>query len=619
MLAIEFLSTTLMDAEAASVPEVQKRTYEVAKIPESTRALIALRNKRRRQWYRRRDPIYRDIVLSLNRRIRQECDQANFSKLKETLRTINGDRDTLWKITKALRKPTKYSPPLRHEDTFIASPLEKAQLLARSFAHAHTNQMPNDPDTLAEVNGSIVHIDQTDLRGTHPWLVRPKEIVQIIRQLKPKKSPGQDKILNCVLKKLPRKAHIFLAKIFSACIRFGYFPASWKHAVVIAIPKPNKDSTIPSNYRPISLLSSLSKLFERIILKRIEQHLEVTRIVPHEQFGFKRGHSTNHQLVRLVREIRSNFARGKSSGMVLLDVEKAYDSVWQEAILHKMLQGNFPMYILKLTRSFLSNRSYQVCVNGHLSDRHGVPFGVPQGAVLSPTLYNIFTADLVMLEDVKYYLFADDTGFIASDSDPTIVLTKLQAAQNAIERYQRKWKIKTNAEKSQAIFFTRKRSPRKLPQNDISVWGRHIPWSDDVRYLGLTLDRKLTFALHIKTALSKCDKLIRMLYPLVNRRSHLDTNSKLLLYKTVFKPVMTYGFPAWYNCAATHRKKLQIKQNRILKMMLNLEPFHSTDDVHKTTNMERIDNWFQRVLPKFWMGCTSSANPLLQHLPVILD
>ncbi|KXJ79563.1 hypothetical protein RP20_CCG000519 [Aedes albopictus] len=110
-----------------------------------------------------------------------------------------------------------------------------------------------------------------------------------------------------------------------------------------------------------------------------------------------------------------------------------------------------------------------------------------------------------------------------------------------------------------------------------------------------------------------------MLYPLVNRRSHLDTNSKLLLYKTVFKPVMTYGFPAWYNCAATHRKKLQIKQNRILKMMLNLEPFHSTDDVHKTTNMERIDDWFQRVLPKFWMGCTSSANPLLQHLPVILD
>lgn len=612
--AIEVLTRTIVDAEAVSVPEVQQRTYQVATIPESTRRLIALRNKRRRQWYRRRDPFYKDIVLSLNRRIREECDQAKFNKFKETLRTLNDDRDTLWRISKALRKSTKYSPPLRQGDNIIASSSEKAQLLATSFAQAHTNQMADDPETVAAVSRSIAHIDQSQLTGAHPWLIRPKEVIQLIRRLKHKKSPGHDNIRNCVIKKLPRKAHILLAKIFSACFRLGYFPSSWKHAVVIAIPKPNKDSTNASNYRPISLLPTLSKLLERLILNRIELHLENTRIIPDEQFGFKRGHSTNHQLVRLVREIRTNFARSKSSGMVLLDVEKAYDSVWQEAILHKMLLGNFSMYILKIVRSFLLNRSYHVTVNGHSSDRHEVPFGVPQGAVLSPTLYNIFTADLVMLDDIQYYLFADDTGFIASDADPAIVVTKLQAAQNAIESYQRRWKIKTNADKSQAIFFTRKRSPRKFPQNEISVWGRQIPWSNDVRYLGLTLDRKLTFVTHIQNTLTKCDKLIRMLYPLINRRSQLDTNSKLLLYKTVFMPSMTYGFPAWHDCAATHKKKLQVKQNRILKMMLNLDPFHPTDEVHRIAKILEINDWFQRVLPKFWMGCATSANPLLEHL-----
>ncbi|KAL9692801.1 hypothetical protein quinque_015986 [Culex quinquefasciatus] len=117
-----------------------------------------------------------------------------------------------------------------------------------------------------------------------------------------------------------------------------------------------------------------------------------------------------------------------------------------------MHRADFPLYVLKIVLSFLQHRSYHVAVNGHVSDRHEVLYGVPQGAVLSPTLYNIFTADLAMIDGVSYFLFADDTGYLASDSDPVIVVTKLQAAQNAIERYQKKWKVKTNAEKSQAIF-----------------------------------------------------------------------------------------------------------------------------------------------------------------------
>ncbi|KAL9706279.1 hypothetical protein quinque_009797 [Culex quinquefasciatus] len=350
--AVEFFTKILLDAEAVSVPEVQQRSYQTAAIPEDTRRLIALRNTRRRQWYRRRDPIYQDIVSSLNRRIREECNQANFNKFKDTLRTLHDDRDTLWRITKALRKTTKYSPPLRKGTKIIASSSEKAKLLAANFASAHTNQMPDDPVTVAEVNNSIDAIDRTPLADNHSWLVRPKEVAQLIRRLKAKKTPGQDQLRNIVLKRLPRKAHIFIAKIFSTCVRLGYFPAA--------------------------LLPTLSKLLERVILVRIDQHLENTRVIPDTQFGFKRGHSTNHQLVRLVKEVRANFARRKSAGMVLLDVEKAYDSVWQEAILHKMYLANFSLYILKIVRSFLQNRSYHVVVNGHVSDRHEVLFGVPQ-------------------------------------------------------------------------------------------------------------------------------------------------------------------------------------------------------------------------------------------------
>lgn len=141
-----------------------------------------------------------------------------------------------------------------------------------------------------------------------------------------------------------------------------------------------------------------------------------------------------------------------------------------------------------------------------------------------------------------------------------------------------------------------------------SIWGQQIPWSDNVGYLGLAFDRRLAFASHVKNTLIKCDKLSRMLYPLIKRRSQLDRKSEMLPYKMLFPPSITYG------CALKYRKKLQVKQNRILEMILNLDPFYSTEDVHRLAKMEIIDDWIQRVLPKFWVRCSISANSLLEQL-----
>ncbi|KXJ75371.1 hypothetical protein RP20_CCG011846 [Aedes albopictus] len=476
--------------------------------------------------------------------------------------------------------------------------------------------MAEDRDTADAVKRSVELIEQSMPAADNSWMVRPKEIGNITRNLKVRKSPGHDGISNWLLKRLPRKGLVVLAKIFSACLKLCYFPVEWKHAIVVAIPKANKDATVPSNYRPISLLSTLSKLFERVILTRIERHLETTRIIPHEQFGFQKGHSTSHQIVRLVKKVRRNLQQGNSSGLILLDVEKAYDSVWHDAILHKMHLGNFPMMLLKIIRSFLKDRTFQVSVNGCTSERMQVPFGVPQGSVLSPTLYNIFSADIVQMEGVQYYLFADDTGFLVSHRDANVVVDKLQQAQDAILEYQRKWKVKVNPAKSQAIYFTRRRSPRYLPQTQVSCNGVDIPWSESVGYLGVSLDQKLNFSCHITNSIRKCDILTKTLYPLIKRRSRLHPTIKVLLYKTVFRPTVAYGFPAWFDCAQCHRNKIQVKQNRLLKMMLDLSPFHPTDDVHRIAGVERIDDWFQRLVPKFLQSCSSSVNPLLQELAV---
>ncbi|KXJ81798.1 hypothetical protein RP20_CCG017824 [Aedes albopictus] len=411
----------------------------------------------------------------------------------------------------------------------MVSNKEKANTLATNFARAHNNILRSDQRTVEEVNHTMeVLADSNEMNLDPSTLAKPTEIKEIIKRLKSKKSPGQDGIRNALLKHLPRKGLVYLTKIFNGCIRLMYFPSMWKHAIVVAIPKPKKDVTLPTNYRPISLLSSLSKVLERIILNRLNRHLDTNAVIPNEQFGFKAGHSTNHQLTRIRKIVKEGFVTKKSTGMIMLDVEKAYDSVWQEAIIYKLHRSNCPLYIVKLIQSFLLERTFQVSVNECRSEKFDIPCGVPQGSVLSPTLYNVFTSDVLMVDGVTYAFFADDTAFLVSDVDPRIISCKLQHAQNKLEEFQQKWRIKTNAAKTQAIFFTRKRAPRHLPATELSVNGIRIPWKNEACYLGLTMDEKLLFDKHINSSINKVNGLTRSMYSLINRRSSLQLANKLL-------------------------------------------------------------------------------------------
>lgn len=611
---IAMFTSFIIEAESTAVPTAPVRSYKEAEFAESTRRLVQLRNTRRRQWFRTRDPLLADIVEALNVRIRNECTIARNQHFSNSIRHLENGAKDMWRISKALRNSVKYTPPLKNGDSLVAAPSEKANLLADSFANAHRNTLPSEPSVIAQVEESVAHITATDSTTAAAPVVRPKELQRIIQSLKPKKAPGLDKVGNIVLKRLPRKGIVVLTKIVNACLALSYFPSSWKHAIVRGIPKAGKDVTLPSNYRPISLLPTMSKILERVILSRIESHLESRTVIPRQQFGFKRGHSTNHQLVRLTQSIQQSFARGQSVGMILLDVEKAYDSVWQDAILHKMKLAGFPQYILKLLHSFLKNRSFQVIVDGELSRPQLIPFGVPQGAVLSPILYNIFTSDVVMVNGVEYYMFADDTGFASADKHPEIIIEKLQSAQNKLEDYQRRWKIKINPAKTQAIFFTRRRSERFLPQSQVVSMGHAIPWSEQVKYLGLEFDPKLKFDKHVAASLEKCSKLTRMLYPLVSRRSRLSSRNKILLYKLIFRPTLSYGFPAWHGCAQSRRKKLQVRQNKLLKMMLDLPFNFPTAELEDASGVEELDSWTSRLLRNFWTRCSMSENDLIVNL-----
>lgn len=297
-----------------------------------------------------------------------------------------------------------------------------------------------------------------------------------------------------------------------------------------------------------------------------------------------------------------------------LDVEKAYDSVWQQAVVFKLNQVNCPMYITKIIQSFLSARSFEVVINGSKSSTYRIPFGLPQGSVLSPTLYNIFTADILKVDGVVYAFFADDTAFLAADKDPAIVVTKLQHAQNSLEEFQRKWRIKINPAKTQTIFFTKKRAARNLPRSVVSTNEIPSAWVDDANYLGVLFDSKLTFGKHINNAISKVDRATRSLYSLINRRSKLHVRNKMLVFKCILRPIMLYGSPVWGDCAKSHRRRVQVKQNKLLKMIHNLNPWYPTEQLHHVTKVETVEECIRRSTSKFSNSCQLSLNPLIEDL-----
>jgi Reverse transcriptase (RNA-dependent DNA polymerase) len=181
----------------------------------------------------------------------------------------------------------------------------------------------------------------------------PEEVKTLISRLKIKTASGYDDISNRLLKNIPDSAVTFLSNIFNACLQLGYFPLEWKIGKIIPIAKPGKDHSLPSSYRPITLLPGTGKVFEKIVLTRLLDHENEQPILKNQQFGFRARHSTTLQVLRITETISLRFNENKSTAMTLLDIEKAFDSVWHDALLHKIKNYGLPIHLIKIIASFL--------------------------------------------------------------------------------------------------------------------------------------------------------------------------------------------------------------------------------------------------------------------------
>jgi retron-type reverse transcriptase len=525
---------------------VEPRQKEI--LPQWIIDLIRTKNRARRLAFRTGAAVDRTEANRLGNEVKYALIDHRNDRWERKLESLSTEDNSIWRMAKALRSDKKPIPPIHSTLGLVFSDDEKAEAFADSLElQCRPNIVDADLDHIERIERQVEII----LSGQHDTPntpASPEEVRGIIGFLKVTKAPGPDKIPNTALKLLPDKAVVALTAIINASLRFCHFPSRWKSANVIFIPKPGKDLLFPQNYRPISLLSNVGKVLEKVILTRLVRATNENHVLPDEQFGFRPKHSTADQLIHVTEFISQGINQNESTGAIFLDVAKAFDTVWHDGLVYKLHTAGVSLAMVKLLNSFLEDRKFHAKIGNVLSTVREIEAGVPQGSVLSPTLYAIFTADIPKPDETKIALYAGDTAILTRSESPELISEQLRRAVESLEAWFRHWRIDVNPDKSSAILFTRR---RHRPDGETVMFDRPIPWKTEARYLGITFDNHLRFNAQLEHAKIRAQMVLGQLNSLVNRRSKMSIENKVTIYRTIVRPAMMYGSAVWGNVCNT--------------------------------------------------------------------
>jgi hypothetical protein len=270
--------------------------------------------------------------------------------------------------------------------------------------------------------------------ANEPTLTNPMEVQDAIGALKFGKAPGPDGIPNRRLKHLPQSIISLLVVFFNAIILTQYFPNAWKHARVFTIVKTGNDPSLPSSYRPISVLDTFGKLLEKILLSRILRVVIGRGLLRGEQFGFRPKNIIAIQLVRVVERVSRNFNEKRQTCAVFLDVAKAFDTVWVEGLLYKLTALNIPSYLVKTISSYLKSRTFEASFQTATPTSLRMRTGVAQGGIISPVLFSQYVNVMpTPSRHVELALYADDTTIIATSRQSALLVKYLETYFSDLE------------------------------------------------------------------------------------------------------------------------------------------------------------------------------------------
>lgn len=377
--------------------------------------------------------------------------------------------------------------------------------------------------------------DNLDLQ--HPFSVEEFDIA--LTSLKKNKSVGHDYIPNEFLINLENSSRTTLLKIFNTSWSIGIYPGSWKRSVVLPILKPSKDAGDPKSYRPINILPCPGKLMEKMVHNRLVRWLESNCILPSFQYGFRPERGTIDCLLHLDSLIHDTFKKREFALTLFIDLTSAFDLSNHLAILYKMALNNFTGKPLQWFQNFLQAREFYVSINGISSNSAPVRRGVPQGSVLSPSLFAILLSDIPTIDSVNVLMYADDITLISKSTNLLEAQTNLQQATNQLLEWTKRWGMLINPLKSVLLCFSKNRF-NFIPS--VSIEHCRIAPSMQHKYLGLIFDApRLTWKPHIKYLTENCFQRLNVMRRLAGTSWGSSQETLLQIYQSYILGKLDYG------------------------------------------------------------------------------
>lgn len=518
------------------------------------RPLIKTRNRARRWMIRSRLQEAEKCYWEWQKYVKQEIERLKRKHWRAFL--ANADNNLTFKaLAYTLPASTGSIAPLYRADRSVATNKEEqAELLFFGTSVALTEcHLPDARTTPSPPRGPIP-------------IIPSHEVETVITHLPTKKAKGPNNVPNELLKLAKSEISPILANLFNYCLKSSFYPPQWKNAITAIIRKHGKGNySEPGAYRPIALLSCISKIFESVLTRRLAYWAETNKVLAEGHTGGRRQHSTDDAFIMLTTWIKHKWRQGFIVSGLFLDVKSAYPSVHTERLIHTLREQECPEYLVRLIQSFLSHRSTNIRLEDYLSHQFQVEDGLPQGSPISVILYLLYNTNLLIAKPISLTSqrisigFIDDVTHLVANPDIEQNVTDLEHKGRRSLRWGKTHGAIFDERKAQLMHFTHKKHEKLT----VTLGEHTLEAADEVRWLGLWLDPKLTFSLHIAKMQQRGKATIAQLTRISHCYWGLNARETRKLVTTVLKPRILFGSIAWL----TNRTRSKVK--RIFNLLQN--------------------------------------------------
>ena len=630
------LIDNIQNAANLFIPKNNYRIIPVFNLSTKTKNLQIIYNQRHNLYKQNITNEQKEILDTIKQHIinSAKTDINNYwlTKLKEIeeFKHLN-DPKNMYKNIKMMVGKNKINQGISLIDENgkeIQDPQQQANLFASTWKNIMSQNKPREDQDIKEHVEGIemwrmrnmskilpkLTINMNRLDKNTPLIapVKVRETIYFMNKIK-SQAAGPSGITPTIIKHTPYSTAVHITRLINATICTGYFPQTLKKGNIFLIPKDLKKLHDPTKYRPITLLETFSKLIERIISNRLKNHIEGRQVNPN-QFGFRPNKCTENIIFLAAYYLDLYTLKNKKTASVSLDITKAFDKVWHSGLIFKLFtQYQLPELTKILLTHFLIGRQYQITHRNKLSFTFTSSAGVPQGSVLSPTLFIMYTNDTPSpLNNTTLTMhYADDITTLIQAPTFTCLNKRIAKEITHLDHYQAMWLIQTNKTKSKIVLY--KQHANKVKQYEpIKINNETIPFAPSTNILGVTFDNQLNFKKHInhkyKLANNTLNKLKKFtsLHPKLQYQIFQTLSLSQIMYSTtpLIHP-MQYGI-----------KKVQTLQNKALRQIYQISwTLKKTNvQIHIENNIPFLEEKIHAKFMKNYYTLLNQNNHILNNL-----